>query len=110
MKFVSITHSERNIWNGPTVATAISWEKRKPVLEGNGFAKSSDNLYAPCTTTNCAINDMSFHNFAILYAFVHVRIHFKSRVLNFTSKLFLSRTKHISRDHGTVRIPHAEIH
>jgi hypothetical protein len=36
MKFVSITHSERNIWNGPTVATAISREKRKPVLEGNG--------------------------------------------------------------------------
>jgi hypothetical protein len=36
VKFVSITHSERNIWNGPIVATAISREKRKPVLEGNG--------------------------------------------------------------------------
>ena len=36
MKFVSITHSERNIWNGSIVANAISWEKRKPVLEGNG--------------------------------------------------------------------------
>jgi len=48
VKFVSITHSERNIWNGPIVATAISREKRKPVLGGNGFAKSSDNLYAPC--------------------------------------------------------------
>ena len=36
MKFVSITHSECSIWNGPTVATAISWEKRKPALEGNG--------------------------------------------------------------------------
>jgi len=23
VKFVSITHSERNIWNGPIVATAI---------------------------------------------------------------------------------------
>jgi len=34
VKFVSITHSERNIWNVPTVATAISPEKRKPVLEG----------------------------------------------------------------------------
>jgi hypothetical protein len=33
VKFVSITHSERNIWNGPTVATAISREKCKPVLE-----------------------------------------------------------------------------
>ena len=32
VKFVSITHSERNIWNGPIVATAISREKRKPVL------------------------------------------------------------------------------
>jgi hypothetical protein len=36
VKFVSITHSEHNIWNGPIVATAISREKRKPVFEGNG--------------------------------------------------------------------------
>jgi hypothetical protein len=36
VKFVSITHSERNNWNGPIVATAISREKRKPVLQGNG--------------------------------------------------------------------------
>jgi hypothetical protein len=36
VKFLSITHSERNIWTGPIVATAISREKRKPVLEGNG--------------------------------------------------------------------------
>jgi hypothetical protein len=34
VKFVSITHSERNIWNSPIVATAISREKRKPVLKG----------------------------------------------------------------------------
>ena len=34
VKFVSITHSERNIWNGPIVATAISRKKREPVLEG----------------------------------------------------------------------------
>ena len=27
VKFVSITHSERNIWNGPIVATAISRKK-----------------------------------------------------------------------------------
>jgi hypothetical protein len=33
VKFVSITHSERNIWNGPIVATAISRVKRKPVLD-----------------------------------------------------------------------------
>jgi hypothetical protein len=36
VKFVSITHSERDIWNGPIIATAISREKRKLVLEGNG--------------------------------------------------------------------------
>ena len=36
MKFVSITQSECNIWNGPIVATAILRGKRKPVLEGNG--------------------------------------------------------------------------
>jgi hypothetical protein len=36
VKFVSIAHSERNIWNGLTVATAISREKRKPVVDGNG--------------------------------------------------------------------------
>jgi hypothetical protein len=35
VKFVSIIHSERNIWNGPIVPD-ISREKRKPVLEGNG--------------------------------------------------------------------------
>jgi hypothetical protein len=35
MKFVSITHSERNIWNGPTVATAISREKRRRRWEDN---------------------------------------------------------------------------
>jgi len=34
--FLSITHSERNIWNCPIIATAISREKRKPVLDGNG--------------------------------------------------------------------------
>jgi hypothetical protein len=37
VKFMSITHSERNIWNGSIVATAISREKRKPVLEGNDY-------------------------------------------------------------------------
>ena len=47
VKFVSITHSERDIWNGPIVVTATSREKRKPVLEGNGCLASSDNLYAP---------------------------------------------------------------
>jgi hypothetical protein len=36
VKFMSITHSERNIWNGSLVATAIPREKRKLVLEGNG--------------------------------------------------------------------------
>jgi hypothetical protein len=36
VKFVSITHSERNIWNCPIVATVMSRKKRKPVLEGNG--------------------------------------------------------------------------
>jgi hypothetical protein len=36
VKFLSIAHSEHNIWNGPIVAAVISWEKRKPVLEGNG--------------------------------------------------------------------------
>ena len=33
VKFLSITHSERNIWNGPIVASAISRKKRKPVLD-----------------------------------------------------------------------------
>jgi hypothetical protein len=37
VKFVSITHIERDIWNDPIVATAITREKRKPVLEGNGY-------------------------------------------------------------------------
>src|SRR5215472_5970736 len=37
VKFVSITHSERNVWKGPVVPTAISREKRKPVLEENGY-------------------------------------------------------------------------
>jgi hypothetical protein len=36
VKFMSITHSERNIWNGLKVTTAISRDKRIPVLEGNG--------------------------------------------------------------------------
>jgi hypothetical protein len=43
VKFVSITHSERNIWNGPT---AISREKCKPVLEGNGCL--TDQAYLVC--------------------------------------------------------------
>jgi hypothetical protein len=33
---LSISHSERNIYNGPIVATAISREKRKSMLERNG--------------------------------------------------------------------------
>jgi SH3-like domain-containing protein len=36
VKFVSITHRERNIRNGPIVATVISRKKRQPDLEGNG--------------------------------------------------------------------------
>jgi hypothetical protein len=36
VKFVSITHSERHLLNGPIVAYAISREQRIPVLEGNG--------------------------------------------------------------------------
>jgi hypothetical protein len=40
VKFVSITHSELNFWSGPIVSTAISREKRKPVLEGNGCLTS----------------------------------------------------------------------
>jgi hypothetical protein len=46
VKFVSITHSERNIWNGPIVATAISREKRKPV-EGNGCLTYRAYLVCP---------------------------------------------------------------
>jgi hypothetical protein len=36
VKFVSITLSERNIWNGPTFGNAIWRERRKPVLEDIG--------------------------------------------------------------------------
>ena len=36
VKFMLITHSEHNIWNGPIVAIALSQKKRKAVLEGNG--------------------------------------------------------------------------
>jgi len=38
VKFLSITHtnSERNIWNCPLVATAITRETCKPLVEGNG--------------------------------------------------------------------------
>jgi hypothetical protein len=36
VKFVYITHSELNIWDGPIVANAISWEKRKILFEENG--------------------------------------------------------------------------
>ena len=36
VKFVSINTVNVYIWNGTIVATAISREKRKPVLEGNG--------------------------------------------------------------------------
>jgi hypothetical protein len=39
VKFVSITHSKRNIWNGPIVAIAISREKRKLVLELRSILK-----------------------------------------------------------------------
>jgi hypothetical protein len=58
VKFVSITHSERNIWNGHIVATAISREKRKPATD-NTFCTwpprspdltvcfVKDNVYVP---------------------------------------------------------------
>jgi hypothetical protein len=41
---MSITHNERNIWNGPIVATAISRETRYQMLEGNGVVGVSWNL------------------------------------------------------------------
>jgi hypothetical protein len=44
VKFVSITHSERNIWNGPIVATVITREERKAVLEGNGCLTDRQHL------------------------------------------------------------------
>ena len=49
MKFVSITHSERNIWNGPIDATAISREKVREYLNEHlpdrwvGRAAATDN-------------------------------------------------------------------
>jgi len=45
VKFLSITHSERNIWNGPIVATAITrhaWEG----LAGMGVSPG----HLPCHT------------------------------------------------------------
>jgi hypothetical protein len=47
VKSVSITHSERNIWNGPIVATIISREKRKPLLEENGCFTDREYLVCP---------------------------------------------------------------
>jgi hypothetical protein len=41
VKCMSITQSEHKIWNGPIVATAISREERKPVLEGNDSHRPS---------------------------------------------------------------------
>jgi hypothetical protein len=45
VKFVTITHIERSIWNGSIVATAISWEKHKPVLEGFSVCVSMKICY-----------------------------------------------------------------
>jgi hypothetical protein len=47
VKLVSITHSARNISNGPVDATAILREKRKPVLEGNGCLTDRTWLVGP---------------------------------------------------------------
>jgi len=47
VKFVYITHSERNIWNGPIVTTVILREKHKPVLEGNGCLTDRALLVCP---------------------------------------------------------------
>jgi hypothetical protein len=47
VKFMSITQSELKIWNGPMVAAAISREKRKPVLEGNGCLTDREQLVCP---------------------------------------------------------------
>jgi hypothetical protein len=49
VKFMFVTHSERNIWNGAIDATAISREKRKPVLEGNGCLTDRAKLVCPGT-------------------------------------------------------------
>jgi hypothetical protein len=50
VKFVSITHGERNILNGPVVATTIPREKRKPVFEGNGCQNTPVIYTHPCTS------------------------------------------------------------
>jgi hypothetical protein len=52
VKFVSITHSERNIWNGPIDATAISREKRKPVL-GEMAASPTERTWCVLEVARC---------------------------------------------------------
>jgi tRNA A-37 threonylcarbamoyl transferase component Bud32 len=41
---LSITHSERNFWNSRIVATAISREKRKPVLGEMAIGKVTHDM------------------------------------------------------------------
>ena len=65
VKFVSITHSERNIWSGPIVAPAILRKKRKPFLEGNGYLTYLAYLVCPghpvhqtwqCVVSSCGVS------------------------------------------------------
>jgi hypothetical protein len=48
VKFMSITHSERTIWNATVVPTAISREKCKTVLERNGCLTDGAYEYLVC--------------------------------------------------------------
>jgi hypothetical protein len=53
MKLVSTSHSLSNIWNGLTVVTAISREKRKPVSEEMATPptdRSCDLEFARCNS------------------------------------------------------------
>jgi hypothetical protein len=70
VKCMSITHSERNIWNGPIVATANSRETRKPVLEGNG---------CPPTERSCCVQEFArCDSFVIYFCGVSSRTMFTS--------------------------------
>ena len=58
VKFVSITHGERNIWNGPIVATAISRKKLKLVLDRRHLLHLATPVTRPwqCVISSCGVS------------------------------------------------------
>jgi hypothetical protein len=90
VKFVSITHSERNIWNGPIVATAISRKKNVNQCWRKMAASTTERSW--CVLEFCGFNARSDGNLDVV---VLLRRRSEGGINNFVTEERVVRGGHV---------------